>query len=388
MKTRIKQYAFAADAAYPVVTPVTLLASHVKLEVEELNGVYTREQHERQPLRRTLSRKKTIPSRSSLEITGRFELIGGGGPTTAVVWEDVLRSCGTTAQKVFNSYDLTGAPAGTFTPGEKVTAAPSGAVLRYFKMLDTDTMAAVVISGAVADGDTLTGSKSAATGTVQTPSGTTQIGWGYQPQDPDDSISLTCAVLEDGNIKKGWGARTNAQINVEAARPAFLSFTNRAAALVPAAQALFTGITLPTVDPEIFVEAGLTVGTDALCVESFSFDFGNNVVADLCANLLTSLGYGIRGFRITERAPTIQINPEAEPESTIAFFQKYDQATQFGFVATMGYTAGQRIGIAAPSAQYEGLPVGDREGVLTYDATLRLNNSEDDGDDEWLIVTF
>ena len=152
----------------------------------------------------------------------------------------------------------------------------------------------------------------------------------------------------------------------------------------PVDQGLFTGVVLPTVDPEAFLSAGLDVAGDSLDIDSFTLDLNNTVAMRVSANAAT----GIKSYRITDRGPTIQINPEAQLEAAVDFFTKYDAATQFGFFCQIGQTATQRIAVCAPAAMYTDMPDGDREGLVTYDPTLELAGSEDDGDDEFLIAYF
>jgi len=381
MLSRIKQFALKVEGTEG--TAESLAAGDVPFEVEELDGEYTNEFNERNPMRASLSGIKPLPGIGSGSITGKVELVGGGATTTVPPTKKLWLACGL-AEKTVRSVALTGAPTGTFRPGEKIT--DGGTKIARFLLLSGTTLYYATISGsAFAAADTLTGSKSAATATVHGTPAVTDRGFAYVPQDPDAASSYTAMCNEDGIRKIVFGSRATANIEIGGAgKLAYANFRMDGAATLPIDQALYTGVTLPTVTPESFLSAGVAASGDSLCVDGFNFDLGNTLARRVCANAAA----GIKSVRITDRKPTIKVSPERELEATIAFWSKYDAATEFGFYAQIGTTATKRVVIAAPNAMYTGLPTGDREGIAVYDAELRLNGSESDGDDEFIIAFF
>ncbi len=380
--SRIRQYSTKQEAAEG--TAETPAAADVPDEVEELAGTYTNEMNPRNPLRATLSRAKSIPGQGVGTITGKLELKAGGGAAIVPPCKKILLASAL-GELVVNRVDLTAAPAGTFRPGERATAA-GGKVIRFIKMLDVDTMLYAVVAGAAfVNGDVITGSKSAATATVAVTPGVTAMGFAYKPVDPDSSPSFTDIANHDGVRRLVFGNRKNFQLSVEGAgKLAYLNFTAEGKATKPIDAVLFSGVTLPTVLPESFLLGQVSAGNDLLTVDGFSFDLANTLARRPSANDAT----GIISYRITDRKPTITIAPEAGLESAKDFFNEYDTGVEFGFFAQIGQTATQRIALAAPNAIWSGLPSGDRDGIETYEATLELNGSESDGDDEFILAFF
>lgn len=389
MLTRKKQFAIVLEGeAGAAETPTD---TNLVFEVEELNADFNVEFNERNLMRTSLSKLAPVPGLKVGRHTGLAELIGSGSTTTEPPINPLLLALGTIKRTV-NTVDLdVGGVTGTFRPGEKFTAA-GGAVGRFVALDDATTMRYAAISGTVGAAEALTGAVSGATVTTHATENLTPVGFAYMPQDPDSSSTYTCWVLEDGNKKPIYGARGTAVIQAEAGGIGKLNFTLDGAGTTPSAETLFAGANLPTITPATFLSASLTlhqVGSDtaadagdAVCVQRFELDLGNTVVRDVCANQAD----GIKTFRITERNPVIRINPEGSVESAIAYFTKYAAGTQFAFVCDIGTTATQRFKIIAPSCTYAGLPTGDREGILTYDAELTLRGSDSAGDDEYMIV--
>lgn len=392
----IRKSQFAIEVEGTEGTAEVLAAADVQFEVEELSSGFTNEVNERNPLRTSLSK---VPFQSGIkvgEITGRVELVGGGDDSTNPPTHDVILAMGFAQVGPTKSFDTTGGVTGTFIPGELCTAT-GGKVVRFLKHDDANaTLYVVEISGGeLNDADTVTGAKSGATVTIDTPDGVTALNFAYMP-DPS-SPSFTAGHYMDGMRKLVFGARGTGTINVDGAgQLPYLNFTLNGKATKPIDAALFTGLTLPTVIPLAFLSAGVVIvegdattgETDTVCLDSFALDFANTVARRPCANDAA----GIFSFRITDRAPQITIDPEAQLEADLDFWSKYDAGTAFGFYAQIGSddaaNASKRLAICAPNAQFQGIEAGDRDGLATYSATLRLNGSEDEGDDEVILAFF
>lgn len=379
--TRQRQFAIKVEGTEG--TAETLAASDVDFEVEELSSSYTNEMNERNPLRQSLSGVPTLPGIGVGEITGKVELVGGGAAGTTPPTDLLWKACGYT-QRVTSQVDLTGAPTGTFLPGETVTDGGTK-IVRFVTLLPGDVFVFATISGAdLDDGDGLTGSLSGATATVATPDGLTALNYAYTP-DSDAPDSVTAADYFDGMRRIVFGARGTGQVTIEGAgKIPYLNFTLSGAATKPIDAALLSGVVLPTVTPEAFLSAGVTVHGDLVCIDAFTADMANTVARRPCANAAS----GIISYRITERSPVVTIDPEAQLEADVDFWTKYDAGTAFGFFAQCGATASKRLAVCAPNAQYGGLTDSDREGVATYDAPLRCNGAQVAGDDEIMFAFY
>lgn len=376
--TRKKQFAIATEGTEG--TAETLTASDVPFELEELEATYENQMNERNPIRSTLSPVPMLPGIGQGTITGRVELVGGGDATTAPPVDLILQACGLKKYTVYSAE--TSGDSGTFVLGEQITDGgskegrlvhrPNGQVY-YLERSGSSFIQT----------DTITGTTSGASAQIST--SPAAAGFAYMPDSTETLDSYTAAVMEDGLKKEIYGARGTCSFEIEGAgRLAYLRYTLSGAAAKPSDQALFTGLTLPSVVPEAFLSADVAAGSDSVCVNSMTVDLQNNVAPRLCANQAD----GIVSFRITERTPTITIDPEAELEATIDFWTKYDAATEFAFRATVGSSEFLRSRVIAPSATYTELSNGDRDGIMTYDATLQLNNDLDDGDDELIVAFF
>lgn len=380
MLDRIKQLAIKEEASEG--TAETLTASEVMTESEELSANYTREMQERNPLRSTFSKRAHVPGKSMVEITGKVELVPGATPATDnPPAHELLEALGL-QQRVLRTCDLTGAPSGSFIPGERITG--DGTAEIYFVTRDGTELTYAVVSDVAAD-EVLTGQISGASATVDNPSGSTAIGFAYMPQSDESSLkSFTAAVYEDGRRTLGYGMRGDGSIEAAGVGEiAYLNFTLSGTGTLPTDTAQLTGVDLPDTIPETFLGANVSVDGDALCMNSLRLELGNTVAARECADAAT----GIRSYRITDRDPKVAIDPEQELEATHAFYGKYDAGTQFGYFSQIGTTVGSRVMIAAPRAQYDELGKGDREGIMSHDATLGLNTGEiDQGDDEFIIA--
>lgn len=376
--TRKKQFALALEAVEG--TAETLGASDVVMEVEETEANYTPEMQERNPLRAHLSPQASVVGIEMGEITGRTETAPGATTTTKPNVDLLLLTSGLQVHTA-RTMALSGAPTGTFLPGEYITGDVTGT--GFFVRIDATTMMFVELT-AWAAAEVITGSISAATATIDAAPAFTDIGFGYRPNSVNPA-SATAAVMMDGIRKQVFGARSEATLEVGGTgQIGFWNFTMNGAMTQPIDQALFSPVTVPNDIPETFKNASVKINdVDELCVDSFSLALGNTVARRACSNAAT----GIKSYRITNRRPVISIDPEQELEATIDFFGKFAAGTLFGFYAQIGSTAGKRTIVCAPRAQYQEMPGGDREGLGIYSPTLLCSKGGGpSGDDEVLVV--
>ena len=379
--TRKKQFAIKVEASEG--TAEVLAAADVVMEVEELEQVPQLEMVERNPLRADLSPTAAVVGIQAGEITGRTELKPGLLATDDPNAHRVMLALGM-QQHTAKRVDLTAAPTGTFIPGEYITGGGSGTGFFSNVLTGPDRMEFVELVAFVAS-EVITGSISGATATVNATPAEVTIGKGYRPDSVGPS-SFTAAVMQDGLKKEIFGSRGDGSIEIAGTgQVAFLAYTLNGAMVTPVDTALFTGVSIPNVVPETFKGGALQAGTDALCVDSFTLNLANTVARRVCSDAAT----GIKSYKITERGPTVSIDPEQELEATIAFMGKLFGGTEFGFLAQIGSTALKRVRIMASRAQYTELGNADRESLATYAATLRLNRGKaPSGDDEYIIVFY
>lgn len=380
--TRKRQVAIEQEAVEG--TAETLVAGDVQFLVEELDSSFAPEVNERNPLRETLSREGVVPGAKLGTINGRTELKqrnSGDAVTTPPPMVDVLLASGHAAGQVKTA--TMDATIGAFVAGERLDGdAGTPCELYYISGEGGTTLTYALRAGAqdIQNGETVTGLDSAVTSIATTPA-PTQIGLAYYPVS-SGVPSFTVADYMDGVVTTLFGARCNGGINCERAGAiGYMTFAFEGKALAPVDAALFTGTSVPNIVPETFLSAGVKAHGDLLCVDSFNLDFARQLARRPCANQPT----GIISHRITDRLPVITIDPERELEATVDFFAKFDAATQFGFTATIGQSAGKKTIVVAGRCQYSELSNADREGIATLGASLRCNAASSGGDDEYFI---
>ena len=365
-------------------TAETLIAADVQFGVEELESSFTPELQERNPLRATLSREGVVVGAKFGEITGRTEIvqrIAADPVTTVPPFHDVLLASGHAQAEVKTS--VTTAGAGTFRVGEHVTGA-SGADV--YVISSTGTLFTYVLptgNTEIVGTELLTGDDSGATVTSDAGPTLAVTGVAYHPVSSGTS-AFTLGDYMDGVETTLFGSRATGTFGAGGVgQIGYLNFTFNGQAAAPGDQPLLTGTSVPNIVPETFLSAAVTAGSgaDLLCVDAFSLDFGNTLGRRNCANQAN----GIISYRITERLPLITIDPERDLEANVPFFTNFDAATQFGFNALIGQTAGTRARVIAGRCQYSELAGADREGIATLNATLRPAATTSDGDDEYFI---
>lgn len=377
---RTKQFAIAIETTEG--TAETLAASGVTMEIEEATANFIREMNTRNPHRTTLTKPKPIPGRGRGEISGRVELTPGEtAASDNPPCHRVLQALGM-KQFPVKTCDLDAAPSGTFIPGERITG--DVAAEMYFISLTGTTMTYLSVTDP-ADSENLTGQISAADADGNATINVTAIGFGYMPTSAEADMESATACLNEGGIRTTiYGARGTGRFFCDGSGEiGYLEFTLSGTATKPTDQSDFSGTNVPSVAPEAFLSSAADVDGDTLCFNAVALELNNQVVERRCSDAAT----GIRAYRISDRDPKINIDPEVQLEAEHATFTKYDGATAFGFYCQIGSSAGKRFIICAAQATYEGIDKADREGIRTYNATLACTEGEEDvGDDEFLIA--
>jgi hypothetical protein len=201
-------------------------------------------------------------------------------------------------------------------------------------------------------------------------------------QNPFQSYSVS--VWVDGvkfSIKGGMG---NLVFNCKAGDPIEMAFTFKGAYQGVVDEAA-PSVTLTALAPPVFLNAALTLpGPYSAIFESLSLDLGNEFGKVLNANDAS----GLRGYTIINRRILGKINPEMVLVATHDFYGKWRAATQgaIGFTA-LGVTAGNKIALTIPAAQYHAPGVGNREGQLALDMEFAVVTTGAEGSDFTITLT-
>jgi len=141
--------------------------------------------------------------------------------------------------------------------------------------------------------------------------------------------------------------------------------------------------TYPTDPATRFAETVLTYNAVAQCVENLTFDAGNKIVMRECADTLSGLKSGI----ITDREPTIKLNPEARLVADEDRYQHWITPAEYALSCAITTVANSVFTIAAPKAQPSSIAEGSRDGLFIDDVDLICNKNGANKDED-VSITF
>lgn len=144
--------------------------------------------------------------------------------------------------------------------------------------------------------------------------------------------------------------------------------------------ALLSGDSYDAQLPEPALMSGFSFGGFNFDAANVRFEMNNSVALRQSANAAG----GHVSAMVTGRAPGGSFDPEAVLKATKDVFGDWERGARLPLSARIGQSAGNVCTITAPRCQYADLSLGDRDGVLTFDAPFRL--ARDAGDDEIKII--
>ncbi len=193
--------------------------------------------------------------------------------------------------------------------------------------------------------------------------------------------SITIASYEDGVIKKMWGARGNVSIKLEDGSPGWLHFEFTGADFsVEDGSMLSSGVSYESTKPIPFLAATLTIDSYAALIGTLEINMNNTVT--LRKDINAASGY--KSAVITNRKPSMTIDPEAVLVATYDFYGKLRSGNEGSLTLALTGSAGNICTITAPKVQYTAISDDVKEGLRNLGITCQLNRSS--GDDELSIV--
>lgn len=205
--------------------------------------------------------------------------------------------------------------------------------------------------------------------------------------------SATVKTFEDGISKLFVGSRALLQMNFETGGFPTLNVTLRGAYSAVADESnLSAGANLQgTVYAFRGVEHRLRDSDSnyLTCTANIGFDMGSNLVQQTCATAAS----GLDSFIITDRTPTMTMDPRAVQEIVFDSYQKAKEAGTFDMLLRFGNYSGSVAGvnswlIQGDTCQFESLNTGDRDGVITSQGTVQLNDVASREDGEMVIINY
>lgn len=195
--------------------------------------------------------------------------------------------------------------------------------------------------------------------------------------------SIAFKVYKDGNLHKIVGSRGTAKFVLEAGKYGLGEFSF---------SGLYTPVSAATI-PDI---SGLTQNKPPIVYNS-SFNIGgfspvcSKAEIDLATTVMRrdnlNATYGVSGFRLTSRKPTLNFDADAVVESSNPFWGDWSGEIVDTFSVKIGSTAGNIVKLSG-LFQYESNKYGDQEGVSKYDCTAALVSSDANTQNDELTVTI
>ena len=194
---------------------------------------------------------------------------------------------------------------------------------------------------------------------------TTTVGESGPSQVRTPSISLEDRV--DGLRRLFTGCRGTWSLALQAGQPARFQFEfqgiHSAEDTVPLGSP-----TLTTADGLIFRNARLKV--DELPMKLAAYELA--LAAQTAPRLDPSAPKGALSYRLTDRAPTLRIDPERVMPGVYDFDAKWDASATFATVAELGSSEGNRVILETPKAHIAEMSDADRDGLLASDINCDL----------------
>lgn len=135
-------------------------------------------------------------------------------------------------------------------------------------------------------------------------------------------------------------------------------------------------VTHESAKPPTFLSAAFTYNAVAAKISRFVC----NLNTDVQERESVSSSEGIEHFVVVDRAPTFEMDPEAEPTGT----QTYIADEINGVERAIAFDVGSTISVAIPKAQITRHVHGVRNGLRTWELSGQMNR--DSGDDEIVIT--
>jgi hypothetical protein len=181
------------------------------------------------------------------------------------------------------------------------------------------------------------------------------------------------------------GCRGNVRIETGAVgEPVFLAFEFMGVIGTPSDTALLAPTYESTIPKAFLSVKPIVLGYTSPIIASMNFDMGNTLAMREDA----SLSAGIKSYIITERAPTLEADPEMELVATHDFYGSLHAGTTGRSYFQVGTgSTGERITVAMPKCQYRTVAEADRSSLAVSQVTMDVLSSDvSTGDDEVQIA--
>lgn len=379
--TRVRQLAAKIESSEGVAE--SLAAADAKFLVYDPKIKFDVGMFKRNPARASLAQLTRLPGLRKGTLTGRLEIRGSGTAATAPAWFTLLRACGFAATNV-SQLTIGAVSGGPFQHYEVITGGTSSATGRVIwpTANGTTTIRFKQLTGIFQNGEVLTGGTSGATATT----GSTASASGVELKPSYDVTvvpSLTMGVYNDGLRQLLRGCRGKSKLMFKNGEPAFIEFEFMGAA-VSATDTALLSITHETTVPPVAFSAAAAFGAYSPVMSEIELDLAQTVAFRESINEST----GILSTVITDREPTVRMNPESDSIANYDKFGEWFAATERALDFTLGSTAGNRFRFYAPKMQILDIDDADRDSLALHQITAQLSEAVYGNEDELSIVHY
>lgn len=209
----------------------------------------------------------------------------------------------------------------------------------------------------------------------------------YVPREPDgSSVYVDISYLQDGRAHRLFSCVGTWEITGTVGEIATIRFTMTGRPATVADVSLLTGINFEDTVPPAFM--GITsldlLGESDSCFSSVGITLGNTIAYRMCA----SEAKGIESPAITGRAVVGTIDPEADLVANFNTFGLMRAGTESALDFQVGSTSGNIVKFEAPRVEITNIEDTDRDGILVDGLTLRFNQPEYSGTNQYQEFTL
>ena len=211
--------------------------------------------------------------------------------------------------------------------------------------------------------------------------GTTTV---YSLQSQESLMSsLAFIVNMDGNMHKVLGSRGTMKINLEAGKYGECEFEFMGIFNPVGTGTLYDLTGISEVKPPIVYNSSFQIAGFTPVTSKAEIDVANQVTRRDSLNAT----YGVAGFRITDRGPSMSFDADAVAESSNPFWGDWEGSVVDTFSIQIGDTATNIIKMNG-YFELETNKYGDQDGIRKYDCKASLCSSSVNSQNDELTITF
>ncbi len=275
---------------------------------------------------------------------------------------------------------------GTFQIGEELQITTGSLSVGYIADITTSGATGTLYirnatANVPADNDGLTGVTSGATADAN---GTPDDALCYRPTSDRDSMgSAALRYNLDGNRHVALGIRSSFSLDLSSGKHPMIDFSFQSIYSSPADVAA-PSVNYVNVTPSTVKGMGLAIGDTDMsktAINSLALDLGNEIQVRPDMNAAD----GIASLEIGNRIPTGSIDPEVTALADMNPFSDWENGTKQAIHATVGSTAGERIYLSVPRAQYDTLSYAERNNSAVYQLPFTAIGGSEGDDEFWMF---